>query len=408
MWSKILERMMQSFVRHGSLTITLPDGHDLKFGDGAGPRARVRIADNATLRKLVVNPELALGEAYTDGTLAVDGDDIGGFLSIVIGNMDKADRPLWQRGHQALRTALRRFMLNNVPSLSRRNVAHHYDLSGDLYDLFLDSDRQYSCAYFQTPGDDLERAQEQKKHHIARKLRFEPDMHVLDIGCGWGGMALTLARDYGARVTGITLSQEQLAVAQRRVREQGLEDRIDIRLQDYRHITETFDRIVSVGMFEHVGLPHFDTYFASVHDLLAPNGIALIHTIGAVSPAGGTNAWMGKYIFPGGYIPSLSEMSAAIERQDLRITDIEFLWRHYAETLYHWLDRFEANVGKVEALYDARFVRMWRFYLAACEQAFRHRRQCVFQFQLTRAADVVPITRDYLYDRPLALHQAAE
>ena len=226
MWSKILERMMQSFVRHGSLTITLPDGHDLKFGDGAGPRARVRIADNATLRKLVLNPELASGEAYTDGTLAVDGDDIGGFLSIVIGNMDKADRPLWQRWHQALRTALRRFMLNNVPALSRRNVAHHYDLSGDLYDLFLDSDRQYSCAYFQTPGDDLERAQEQKKHHIARKLRFEPDMHVLDIGCGWGGMALTLARDYGARVTGITLSQEQLNVALRRVREQGLREQV--------------------------------------------------------------------------------------------------------------------------------------------------------------------------------------
>ena len=408
MWSKILEHMMQSFVRNGSLTIALPDGRQLNFGDGASPRARAQIHDASAVRKLVLNPELALGEAYTDGALTVENDDIGAFLAVVLANIDRADRLWWQRWHQSLRTALRRFMLNNVPALSRRNVAHHYDLSSELYDLFLDNDRQYSCAYFRTSGDTLEQAQSQKKNHIARKLMVEPGMRVLDIGCGWGGMALTLAEEHGARVTGITLSEEQLTVARERVRARGLENMIDIRLQDYRHINEEFDRIVSVGMFEHVGLPYFDTYFSAVRDLLAPDGIALIHTIGAVTAAGGTNAWLAKYIFPGGYIPNLSEMSSAIERQDLRVTDIEFLWRHYAETLRHWLDRFEANADRVEALYDARFVRMWRFYLSACEQTFRHRRQCVFQFQLTRSADVVPVTRDYLYEQPFTLHQAAE
>lgn len=408
MWSKILDYTLRSLVRRGSLTIALPDGKTLTYGDGTGPAARVAVRTDSALRRIVLNPELAVGEAYMDGALEIDGDDVRGFLAVVLSNVDDAHRVWWQRWHQEMRSALRRMLLRNAPALSRQNVAHHYDLSADLYSLFLDGDRQYSCAYFRHRDDTLEKAQAQKKDHIARKLRIRPGMRVLDIGCGWGGMALMLAQDHGARVTGITLSEEQLAVARDRVRRLGLEDRVTFQLTDYREVEGTFDRIVSVGMFEHVGLSHFDTYFDTVRNKLGPDGIALIHTIGVTMPAGGTNPWIEKYIFPGGYIPSLSEISASVERQGLRVTDIELLWLHYAETLRHWQLRFEENADKVEVLYDARFVRMWRFYLAACEQTFRRRRQCVFQFQLAKSADAVPITRDYLYQPPLGLRAAAE
>ena len=408
MWSKVLGFTLRSLVRRGRLTVSLPDGETLVFGDGAGPTAHVTIRDAKTLRRLVLHPELAVGEAYMDGGLQIEGDDVRGFLAVVLINMEDAERVWWQRWHRGLRELLRRALLNNAPALSRRNVAHHYDLSGELYDLFLDDDRQYSCAYFRSPGDTLEQAQAQKKGHIARKLRLAPGMRVLDIGCGWGGMALTLAQDYGAEVTGITLSEEQLSVARERVRRLGLDDRISIELRDYREVEGTFDRVVSVGMFEHVGLRQFDTYFQAVRDRLTPDGVALVHTIGVTTPAGGTNPWIGKYIFPGGYIPSLSEVAAAVERQGLRIADVELLWTHYAETLRHWEKRFEANADKVAELYYERFVRMWRFYLASCEQTFRYRRQCVFQFQLARSAEAVPITRDYLYQSPPGLRAAAE
>lgn len=408
MWSKILDHMLKSIIRRGSLTVELPDGQKLIFGDGTGIPASVRIADTSTLRHIILNPELAVGEAYMDGRLTVHGDDLRGFLSVVTANLDDADRVWWQRLRGGLRTAFRRLMLNNVPTLSRKNVAHHYDLSDRLYDLFLDSDRQYSCAYFRTPVDTLEQAQVQKKDHIARKLRLERGMHVLDIGCGWGGMALSLAKNYGTRVTGITLSEEQLSVARNRAKMNGVEDLVEFHLTDYRSVEGTFDRVVSVGMFEHVGLPHFDTYFDTVRKKLVPGGIALVHTIGIINRTGGTNPWIGKYIFPGGYIPSLSEVAASVERQGLRVTDVELLWLHYAETLHHWQERFEANAGKVAKIYDERFVRMWRFYLAACEQTFRHRQQCVFQFQLSNSAEAVPITRDYLYEQPQAIRTAAE
>jgi cyclopropane-fatty-acyl-phospholipid synthase len=400
MWSALFRSMMGSFVRRGTLSVGMPDGSTLEFGDGSTPSAHVDIHAAATIRRLLLFPELALGEAYMNGDITVPEDDLDPLLSVVMGNFDTAERLWWQRWHSRLRLSARRVMQNNLPWLARRNVAHHYDLSGEFFDLFLDEDRQYSCAYFRALDDTLEAAQRNKKHHIARKLRLSPDMRVLDIGCGWGGLAITLARDYGATVTAITLSEEQLKVARTRVRDLALEDRVDVQLADYRKIRGSFDRIVSVGMFEHVGLAHFDTYFETVDKLLRSDGIALIHTIGSTDRPDATNPWIAKYIFPGGYIPSLSEVATSIERSGLRVTDIEFLWRHYAETIRHWRARVDRNADRIRSLYDARFLRMWRFYLAASEQTFRNRAQAVFQFQLTKSLDAVPMTRDYIYENP--------
>ncbi len=397
MWAKALDIALGKAVRTGLLTVELPDGTPLTFGDGKGPQARVSLADDATVRSLVLNPELAVGEGYMNGTLAVENDDLHGFFELLFRNLDDPNRAWWQHAHIGLRTAFRRFMQRNAGRISVRNVAHHYDMSGELYALFLDADRQYSCAYFRSPDDTLELAQEQKKAHIARKLGLKPGMRVLDIGCGWGGMGLTLARDHGARVLGITLSREQLLVAQERARAEGLERQAEFRMTDYRDVSGQFDRIVSVGMFEHVGLPYFDAYFRSVRDLLSPDGIALIHSIGVSETPRATNPWIARYIFPGGYVPSLSEIAASVERQNLWIADVESLRLHYAYTLRHWFDRFVANAERVIEMYDERFVRMWKFYLVACEQTFRLRRQGVFQIQLSRRADSVPITRDYLY-----------
>ena len=397
MWTRALDIALGKVVQIGLLTVELPSGTVLTFGDGKGPQAHVSLKDSATVRHMVINPELAVGESYMNGTLVIENDDIHGFLELILRNLDEPHWAWWQRVHVKLRTTLRRFMQHNAGRMSVSNVAHHYDLSGELYELFLDTDRQYSCAYFRSPDDTLEAAQEQKKAHIAQKLRIEPGMRVLDIGCGWGGMGLTLARNHGAQVLGITLSREQLAVAQERARAEGLEKQVEFRMADYRELSGQFDRIVSVGMFEHVGLPYFDAYFRSVHDLLACDGVALIHSIGISEAPCGTNPWIAKYIFPGGYVPSLSEIAASIERQNLWIADIESLRLHYAYTLRHWFDRFVANADKVIELYDERFVRMWKFYLAACEQTFRFRRQGVFQFQISREVDAVPITRDYLY-----------
>ena len=401
MWSKALALASRRMIRSGRLQMTLPDGETTTMGDGTGQAVAITIHNEKAARGLVLDPELAVGECYMDGTLTVAGDDIDGFLALAIRNRSADAHVWWQALHAAFRTRLRRWMQDNAPWLSRRNVAHHYDLSGELYELFLDADRQYSCAYFTSPGDTLETAQARKKVHIARKLAMKPGMRVLDIGCGWGGMALTLARDYGAWVTGITLSKEQLAVARERAAAEGLEGRVDFRLADYRDVEGCFERIVSVGMFEHVGLPHYDAYFGRVRDLLTPDGVALIHTIGVSDAPSATNPWIAKYIFPGGYVPSLSEMTASIERQNVWIADIEVLRLHYAETIRHWRARFEANADRVRALYDERFVRMWRFYLASCEVTFRERKQTVFQVQIARRIDALPITRNYLYDRPL-------
>ncbi|WP_099826164.1 SAM-dependent methyltransferase [Oceaniglobus indicus] len=398
MWETVFETFLRQLWRRGTLRVTLPSGRLITVGDGTGTPFDVTITDPTLLRRIATTPDLGVGEGYMDGTLIIEGDDLRGFMDAAVANTWSGRPAWWQRPLIGARKGLRWAWQWNPVGRAQANVAHHYDLSGELYDLFLDDDKQYSCGYFRHPDDTLDAAQAQKKAHIAKKLRIEPGMRVLDIGCGWGGMGLTLARDYDAQVVGVTLSREQHAVATARARAAGLDGQVDFRIQDYRHLTQTFDRIVSVGMFEHVGAPHFREYFRHVHDLLAPDGIALIHTIGRSTPPGITSPWIEKYIFPGGYVPALSEMTAAIEREHLYVTDVE-VWRlHYAETLRHWEQRFSANIEKARALYDDRFCRMWRFYLLACEQTFRHGRQVVFQTQLTHRKDAVPLTRDYMCD----------
>jgi cyclopropane-fatty-acyl-phospholipid synthase len=398
MWTKLLNRLLRAFVRTGSLQIRFADGTARTFGDGTGDPVRITIHDPKLPGRIVRSPDMALGEGYMDQGFTIDNDDLPGFLALLLSNAAQGRADWWRYPLERLQRGLRIVNQINPATRARANVAHHYDLSGALYDLFLDADRQYSCAYFRSPDDTLEQAQAQKKAHIAAKLRLSPGMRVLDIGCGWGGMAITLARDFGVHVTGITLSEEQHRVATARVREAGLADRVDIRLMDYRAVTGPFDRIVSVGMFEHVGRPHYGTYFARVRDLLTPDGVALIHTIGRSGRPSITSPWITKYIFPGGYCPALSEVMPAVQDAGLWTTDIE-VWRlHYAMTLRHWRMRFEANIDAVTALYDARFCRMWRYYLVASEMTFRHHRQCVFQMQIARAQDAVPLTRDYLYE----------
>ncbi|MDB5664575.1 cyclopropane-fatty-acyl-phospholipid synthase family protein [Cypionkella sp.] len=397
MWTKILNKMLSQLIRHGTLMVHFPDGQTQRHGDGTAPSVSVRVTDPQLVGRIVRNPDLALGEGYVDGGLTIDQDDLRGLLELVIANTKSgATMVWWRRMQDAFRVMARRAAQFNTAKRSAENVEHHYDLSGALYDMFLDADRQYSCAYFIHPDDTLEQAQQQKKAHIAAKLCLKPGMTVLDIGSGWGGMALTLAKDYGAKVLGVTLSQEQYKRSVARAAEAGLSDRVTFELKDYRDLNGKFDRIVSVGMFEHVGVPHYRKYFTQVKNLLAPDGIALIHTIGRAAPPSSTSPWITKYIFPGGYVPALSEMSAAMEKSGLWPTDVE-VWRlHYATTLAHWLQRFDANIDKARALYDDRFCRMWRYYLIASEMTFLKGRQCVFQMQLANRQDAVPLTRDYI------------
>ncbi|EIE52512.1 cyclopropane-fatty-acyl-phospholipid synthase [Salipiger aestuarii] len=397
MWKTVLDKMLGKLIVTGRLNVAWPDGTRDEYGPGDGLEAEVRLTQDSIVRELGQKPVLALGEGYMDGRIDVPPDRLYDFLALLIRNQQAGEMPRWFDAVQALRGWTRGIEQRNNPLRSQKNVQHHYDISEDLYRLFLDEDMQYSCAYFTRPDMTLEEAQQAKKDHIARKLRIEPGMSVLDIGCGWGGMALTLARDHGARVTGVTLSENQLATAQARARESGLEDRVEFQLRDYRNVDRHFDRIVSVGMLEHVGAPQFDTYFEKVDDILAPEGIALIHTIGHVSQPQATSKWLDKYIFPGGYIPSLSEVSASIEKTGLWAADVEVLRGHYAPTLNHWRRRFEAALPQVRRMYDETFVRMWRFYLAACEASFEETFQGVFHLQLSHQQYAVPVTRDYLY-----------
>ena len=409
MWKSTLDKLLHRLVVEGRLEVTWADGSVSTYGRDttAVAPARARLTDPAHYRALCLSPVMAFGEGYMDGQVEVAPDGLYDLVALFTRNMHgRGQLPAWVRAMQDLRRRMNRFLQRNDPRRARRNVAHHYDLSDDLYGLFLDADMQYSCAYFARPDMTLDEAQEAKKAHIAAKLRLVPGCRVLDIGCGWGGMALTLARDHGARVTGVTLSQNQVETARRRAEAAGLSDRVEFRLADYRKLDESFDRIVSVGMLEHVGLPQYDTYFAKVHDLLAPDGVALIHTIGQVAPPRPTSDWLAKYIFPGGYVPSLSELAPPIERAALWATDIEVLRGHYARTLNHWRQRFEAALPQVRAMNGERFIRMWRFYLVACEATFAQARQGVFQFQLSHAQDAVPLTRDYLYT-PSTVHRHA-
>ena len=407
MWARFLSPFLSRLIKRGSLVAIYPDGRSVRYGDAASSPVTVRFQTRSLLRRLFLNPELALGEAYMDGTLTIDSDDIYGLVELLVVNLALEPKVGHYHRLASFRQLYRSLAQFNPAARARSNVAHHYDLSGALYDLFLDTDRQYSCAYFRHPDDSLEEAQESKKSLIAAKLLLEPGQRVLDVGCGWGGLALHLAREHGARVTGITLSQEQYKIAEERVRAAGLAGRAGFRLQDYRQTDRMFDRIVSVGMFEHVGVPHFEEFFTMLRDRLSDDGVALLHTIGRADGPGTTNPWIAKYIFPGGYSPALSEILTCVERSGLYVTDIE-VWRlHYAETLKAWRQRFEANLDQVREIYDDRFCRMWRFYLVLSELAFRQNGHVVFQIQLAKRQDTVPLTRDYLMQPDLSNAQDA-
>lgn len=393
---RIFELFLRRLVKKGDLEVVCPSGRTFRVGDGTGEPCSVEIADGRALLRLILDPELALGELYCDGRAKVAMGDIYTLIFIGMSNMEPWRLPIWLRMLQACRNALRWFAQRNIGARSRRNVAHHYDLSPELYALFLDSDRQYSCAYFEPADIGLEDAQRAKTRHIAAKLALGADDKVLDIGCGWGGLALYLAKYCDAQVKGITLSTEQLAVARRRSQEQGLSRRAVFELKDYRLVDEKFDRIVSVGMFEHVGVGWFETYFKKIAECLSEKGVALVHTIGRTDPPGSTNPWIAKYIFPGGYIPAMSEVLAAVQRTGMIVSDVEVLRLHYAETLKAWRNRFMARREEAIALYDDRFVRMWEFYLAGSEVGFRLGYHVVFQFQLVKKIDALPIVRDYI------------
>jgi len=407
MWNSLFDRMLGHIVQAGSLRLTMPDGSTKTYGSGA-PELGLIVKNPDLPRKAVLNPSLAVGECYMEGGLEIENDDLDAFFRFMIPNINAAGVPWFMVPLDLARRAVRRFRQFAPVGKAQANVAHHYDLSRDLYDLFLDDDRQYSCAYFEHDDMPLDAAQAAKKHHIARKLLIEPGMRVLDIGCGWGGLGLTLARDYGAQVVGVTLSKEQHAIAVQRAREAGLEGQVDFRFTDYRKVTESFDRIVSVGMFEHVGVPQYNEYFAFVNAHLKDDGLALIHTIGHVGPANEADPWITKYIFPGGYTPALSEMQKAIDKQCLVTCDVEALRTHYAKTLRHWYDRFMVNEDKARSLYDERFVRMWRWYLKSMEASFTVGTLLVYQAQLGKRLDSAPITRDYLYAPDTAQAQAAQ
>ncbi|MDO8981307.1 MAG: cyclopropane-fatty-acyl-phospholipid synthase family protein [Afipia sp.] len=391
---RLLRFFLSQFIRRGSVTFTTSSGTTFTCGDGTGQPVSVKFMTPEAERHLLLDPELAIGEIYTDGDLVVENGSIADLLAVA---MDQPDMvPRWSRVRWWLRYLIRHWQQFNPPERSKRNVASHYDLDGRLYRLFLDADMQYSCAYFETPESMLDDAQLAKKRHLAAKLLVKPDHRVLDIGSGWGGLGLYLAGMTGAKVTGVTLSEEQLGVSNARAGELNLTGRAEFRLQDYRKTPGPFDRIVSVGMFEHVGLDYYDTYLNRCAELLADDGVMVLHAIGRAEGPGITNPWIAKYIFPGGYIPALSEVLPAIERSGLLVADIEILRLHYAETLKAWRDRFLARREEAAKLYDERFVRMWEFYLASSEMSFRKQSMMVFQIQLSKRQGVVPITRDYI------------
>lgn len=395
---RALDLVFKHLIREGTLDVTWPGGITRRYGSGGIPKAGLALRDSQAVRGLLLDPGLAIGEAYMDGGLEPAGCTLYELLDLLVLNVTKGGNHPVLRARRHVRYAGRKLRQFNPARQAQRNVAHHYDLDARLYTLLLDTDLQYSCAYFETGNETLEEAQAAKKRHIATKLLLDrPDLEVLDIGCGWGGLALSLARDHGARVTGITLSQEQLLAARARAAAEGLADRVRFELRDYRSVTSVYDRIVSIGMFEHVGINHYGTFFDTVARCLKQDGVALLHTIGQSGPPAETNAWLAKYIFPGGYSPSLSEIMPGIERSGLIVTDIEVLRLHYARTIAHWRQRFALNRDRIQALYDERFCRMFEFYLVGSELAFRWENELNFQIQLCRQHTTVPLTRDYLH-----------
>lgn len=390
----MLRRYLQDLIQIGGLAVIFPNGQTYRFGPD-DPRVTIRIKDRRTVIALIANPDLYLGEAYMDGRLTVEDGTLADFLAVCSENLARRGES-FARVREVWRKAARRLRQLNGRLAAAQNVQHHYDLSRALYQSFLDRDMQYSCAYFATPDMTLDEAQQAKKAHIAAKLYLRPGQEVLDIGCGWGGLALYLARTAGVKVHGITLSREQLEVCRLRAAAEGLNDKVSFALVDYRDLTRTYDRVVSVGMFEHVGVPNYPAFFGQVSRLLRPGGVALIHAIGRAHGPSTTSAFIRKYIFPGGYAPALSQVLPAVEQSGLWTTDVEILRLHYARTLELWRQRFLANLHRLEEGHDARFVRMWEFYLAASEMSFRYFGFMIFQIQLAADVSALPLTRGYM------------
>ena len=393
----LIGRLIDKLLTNGSITLVMPGKPPQTIGPGGGRHVTVRFGDRRVAFDIVRNPRLGLGETYLDGRLTIEDGTILDLLELIVGSNRWEEKGEGRAALSKGKKRLRRFFARNNFKRARRNVAHHYDLKDELYELFLDADKQYSCAYFTDPGNSLEQAQADKKAHIAAKLALEPGQRVLDIGCGWGGMALYLHQVAGVEVLGVTLSEHQLKIARERAAAAGVSDHVKFELIDYRRLDDTFDRIVSVGMFEHVGAKHYDEFFARCRELLKPDGVMLLHTIGKLGEVSkGPDPFTDKYIFPGYHLPPLSQLTAASERSRLIASDVENLRLHYALTLRHWLDRATAARAEIEAMYDARFFRMWEFYLAGGIVMFESGAACNYQVQYIRERTALPITRDYM------------
>jgi cyclopropane-fatty-acyl-phospholipid synthase len=393
----MFDRLLAHGIRQGRVTLIDHQGGRQTFGQGR-PEVAIRVADAATDRALAFNPWLGVGEAYMDGKLTIEEGTLYDLIDIGMLNSGPIQSAFWQKVVAAFHLVARLWHQHNPIGLARTHVAHHYDLSRRLFELFLDKSMQYSCAYFTHPEMPLAEAQQAKMRHIAAKLLLQPGQRVLDIGCGWGGLAMYMAKHAGVEVVGVTLSKEQHEVAEQRAKDAGLSHLVRFKLQDYRLETAEYDRIVSVGMFEHVGVKHYPEFFGAVERLLKPTGLALLHAIGRRDGPGFTNPWLRKYIFPGGYSPALSEVVPVVEKTSLWISDIEVLRLHYAETLRCWRENFNRHRAEIAKLYDERFCRMWEFYLIGSELSFRHDYNMVFQMQLSRGIRNVPMTRDYMFD----------
>ncbi|WP_299626866.1 cyclopropane-fatty-acyl-phospholipid synthase family protein [Pelagibius sp.] len=409
----LFQKLMQKVVERGNLRLIDAGGRTYDCGDGSGQRCTLRLNNRALEYKLVLNPPLYLAEAYMDGEITVEEGSLRGFIEMLARNYHVLENNRLVSLGFALARHTRHLKQYNPIGKAQQNVAHHYDLSGELYDLFLDDDRQYSCAYFRNGDESLEQAQADKKLHLAAKLYLNrPGLKLLDIGSGWGGLGLYMARAGDCNVTGVTLSTEQHKVSQARAKKAGLDDRVKFHLRDYREDEDRYDRIVSVGMFEHVGKKNYREFFQKVSDLLTDDGVFVLHSVGRVNDPGPVNPFIRKYIFPGTDVPTLGEVLPVIEDCMLEVTDVEVMRLHYAETLRHWEERFQANRDKIAELYDERFCRMWEAYLVGCEMGFRHQGLMVFQIQITKSPTAVPQTRDYIYewehDRAGAASQAAE
>lgn len=405
---KLLHLVLSRWIRIGTLTVQYPSGSQAHYGQGADLQAGLEIKTSRAMRRLLMNPALALGECYMKGDVDPLGCTLHEILDLLFANWASSEHPL-ERWIEKLRWLARPLHQLNTRAKSQRNVAHHYDLDGRLYSLLLDQDMQYSCAYFAEGVESLAEAQRLKKRHIAAKLHLvRDDLEILDIGCGWGGMALYLAREHGAKVVGLTLSNEQLVVARQRAEREGLQHRVRFELMDYREWKQPVDRVVSVGMFEHVGVNHHATFFRAVREILREDGVALIHAIGQSGVPTSTNPWIAKYIFPGGYSPAISEVFHAVEKSGLWTTDLEILRLHYAATLARWRANLHRHEHELRLLYDDGFVRMFEFHLSGSELSFRRLRLMNWQLQLTRRVDTLPVTRDYMFDgsRPTVTRSA--